>query len=71
MEPGRPLAGTSSGTVPPKRVFGDFLRGQKVTRRRLWNGLDELQGPRPCYFDKKRPLSLTAGSFLIYYTFVK
>ena len=34
MEPGCPLAGTSSGTVPLKCVFGDFLRNQKVTRRR-------------------------------------
>ena len=34
MEPGRPLAGASSGAAPPKCVFGDFLRIQKVTRRR-------------------------------------
>ena len=35
MEPGRPLAGASSGAVPPKCVFGDFLRIQKVTPRRV------------------------------------
>ena len=45
MEPGRPLVGAASGTTPPKGVFGDFLRIQKVTRRRLWNGLIGQRGP--------------------------
>ena len=33
MEPGRPMAGASSGATPPKRVFGSFLHEQKVPRR--------------------------------------
>ena len=38
MEPGRPLAGASSGTAPPKRVFGYFLHEQQVPRPKALAG---------------------------------
>ena len=46
MEPGRPSGRRSIRARPPERVFGDFLREQKVTPRRVGT-LHNLQGPRP------------------------
>ena len=43
MEPGRPSGRRSIRARPPERVFGDFLRAQKVTRRR----------PRQASIDRK------------------
>ena len=45
MEPGRPLAGASSGAAPPKRVFGYFLHEQKVPRRRPGLASTGCKGP--------------------------
>ena len=39
--------GVGKNCFPKATAFGGFLREQKVTRRRPWQGLIELQGPRP------------------------
>ena len=48
MEPGRPLGRRSIRARPPERVFGYFLHGQKVPRRRPGRALLDRKGLGPC-----------------------